>query len=241
MPRPPDGYFNAADQPIPGTHDPISRYMDKQRLMYWAHKQGRLGIPLNNSAAINIGSAVHSMVEHDLLEHPDSAIIETAHILADDEHIAKAITAFNAYRVWQRNVQLQPIAVEEPLISERYQYGGTPDVVGYVNGRLALVDFKSAAEPYSDNLVALAAHANLWNEHHPCEPIETCWLLCLPKDGGVPRDFMWGAADLRPQWLQFRLWLRAFRLEAACDEVMRNGLLATGCDADREFMKEQAS
>ncbi len=36
MPRPKNGYVNAAGQPVPGTHDPINRFMDKTALMHWA-------------------------------------------------------------------------------------------------------------------------------------------------------------------------------------------------------------
>jgi hypothetical protein len=236
MPRPPDGYHNAAGDPVPGTHDPIKRFADKTALMYWANAQGRKGLTLNDRTAIDIGGAVHLMAEHDLLDRPDSVIEEAAYAaLPNPEHLAKAVTAFNAYRSWRARVHLRPVAIEEPLVSERWQYGGTPDLIAVVNNALALVDFKTSARPYPDNLVALAAHANLWNEHHPDEPIETCWLICLPKDGAPPQPFQWDAADLRPQWLQFRLWLRSFRLEARCEEVMRGGLLMVGEEAGLEF------
>jgi hypothetical protein len=36
MPRPKSGYFNAAGQPIPGTHDITGRYKEMGGLMNWA-------------------------------------------------------------------------------------------------------------------------------------------------------------------------------------------------------------
>src|SRR5260370_16322743 len=59
MPRPANGYTNAAGDSIPGTHDPISRFMDQTALKFWAYKRGQQGLPLFDRAAIDIGSAVH--------------------------------------------------------------------------------------------------------------------------------------------------------------------------------------
>src|SRR5260370_3745820 len=59
MPRPAKGYTNAAGDAIPGTHDPISRFMDQTALKFWAYKRGQQGLPLFDRAAIDIGSAVH--------------------------------------------------------------------------------------------------------------------------------------------------------------------------------------
>jgi hypothetical protein len=57
VPRPANGYVNAAGQSVPGTHDPISRYMDRSALMHWAHKRGLDGLPLYARGPIDIGMA----------------------------------------------------------------------------------------------------------------------------------------------------------------------------------------
>jgi hypothetical protein len=62
MPRPKQGYV----QPIPGTHDPISRDMDQTALKFWVYKRGQQRLPLFDRAAIDIGSTVHGMAELDL-------------------------------------------------------------------------------------------------------------------------------------------------------------------------------
>src|ERR1700693_1660860 len=74
MPRPKQGYFNAAGQPIPGTHDPIQRFMDQTALKFWAYKRGQQGLPLFDRAAIDIGSTVHGIAELDLRGRPDREI-----------------------------------------------------------------------------------------------------------------------------------------------------------------------
>src|SRR5260370_34627676 len=95
MPSPKNGYVNAAGEPVPGTHDPISRYMDQTALKIWAHKQGLAGLPLYQRAAIDIGSTVHGMAELDLKGRPDREIEANCHAcLAAPGHLRQALSAF---------------------------------------------------------------------------------------------------------------------------------------------------
>jgi hypothetical protein len=216
MPRPKNGYVNAAGESIPGVHDPISRYMDQTALKHWAYKQGLAGRPLYERSAIDIGSAVHGMAELDLKGRPDREIEAYAHeALTAPDHLRKAFTAFEAFRRWREQCHVRAIAQEVPLVSETHQYGGTPDTIAMINGGLGLLDFKTSAKPYAENLVALAAHGRLWEENHPDQPLTAGYhLICLPKDGS---DFGHHAyADLSAQWELFQLWLAAYRVEKAC-------------------------
>jgi hypothetical protein len=216
MPRHKNGYFNAAGEPIPGAHDPISRYMDQTALKIWAHKQGLAGLPLYQRAAIDIGSAVHGMAELDLKGRPDREIEAYCHeCLAAPDHLRKAFSSFSAFRAWRQQCHVRAIAQERVLVSERWQYGGTPDTIAMINGGIGLLDFKTSAKPFPDHLVALAAHGALWEETNPQHPLTAGYhLICLPKDGS---DFAHHAyADLSRQWELFRLWLAAYRLEKGC-------------------------
>ena len=215
MPRPKNGYFNAAGAPVPGTHDPIKRYMDHTALMIWAHKQGQAGLPLYQRSAIDIGATVHGMAELDLKGRPDREIEAYCHqCLAAPDHLRAAWSAFAAFRAWRQQCQVRAIALERAMVSETWQYGGTPDTIAMINGGLGLVDFKTSARPFPDHLVALAAHGKLWEENNPQHRLSSYHLICLPKDGS---DFAHHAyADLAPQWELFRLWLEAYRLEKGC-------------------------
>jgi len=215
MPRPKNGYVNAAGQPIPGTHDPISRYMDQTALKHWAYKQGLAGLPLYQRSAIDIGSAVHGMAELDLKGRPDREIEAYAHeALTVPDQLRKAFTSFQAFRRWREQCHVRAIAQECPLVSETYQYGGTPDTIAMIDGGLGLIDFKTSAKPYPDNLVALAAHGRLWDENHPDQPLSSYHLLCLPKDGSAFKHHAY--ADLSQQWQLFTLYLDAYRIEKGC-------------------------
>jgi hypothetical protein len=133
MARPKNGYFNAAGQPVPGTHDPISRYMDQTALKIWAHKQGLAGLPLYQRAAIDIGSTVHGMAELDLKGRPDREIEAYCHeCLAAPDHLRKAFSSFAAFRTWRQQCHVRAIAQEKPMVSETWQYGGTPDTIAMI-------------------------------------------------------------------------------------------------------------
>jgi hypothetical protein len=205
MPRPKNGYVNAAGQPIPGTHDPISRYMDQTALKHWAHKQGLAGLPLFQRAAIDIGSAVHGMAELDLKGRPDREIEAYAHeCLAAPDHLRKAFSSFAQFRTWRQQCHVRAIAQETNLVSETWQYGGTPDTIAMIDGGLGLIDFKTSPKAYPDHLLALAAYGRLWEENNPQQPLSSYHLIILPKDGSAFQHH--AHADLSQQWTLFTLY-----------------------------------
>jgi hypothetical protein len=199
VPRPAKGYVNAAGQSVPGTHDPISRYMDRSALMHWAHKRGLDGLPLYARDAIDIGSAVHAMADLDLKGRPDREIENVAHDAGlPRDGFDKAMRAFMQFRKWRIGCHVQPIALECSLVSEVHQYGGTPDCIALINSKLSLVGFKTSLIPYADHLVAMAAHAALWNENNLGRLIEAFHWIGLSKDGAEFRHHEY--ANLSPQW-----------------------------------------
>jgi hypothetical protein len=103
------------------------------------------------------------------------------------------------------------VAQEVSLISEEYQYGGTPDTIALVGNGLGLLEFKTSREPYRDHLIAMAAYGQLWNENHPNQPVTGFHLIILPKDGS---RFQYHAyADLSRYWREFELYLELYRSE----------------------------
>lgn len=219
MPRPKDGYKNAAGQVIPGTHDPISRFMDQTALKFWAYKQGKAGLSLFDRSAIDIGSAVHHMAELDLRGRPDQEIEKLAHeMLTTPDQLQKAFISFAAFREWRERFHVRAIAQETPLISEKYQFGGTPDLIALVGNQRAIVDFKTSPKPYPDHLLGLAAHGQLWNENHPDMPLTGGYhLICLPKDGSPPQHYAW--YDLSQQFELYKLYLQAYHLDKLCSDA----------------------
>lgn len=216
MPRPSNGYVNKAGNKVPGTNDITSRYGDKSALLHWAHKQGAAGLPLYQRAALDIGSAVHKMAELDLIGAPDREIEATLHqYLSAPNHLEMAQTSFKAFREWRQQCRVRVLSQEVSIVSEAYQYGGTPDLIAIVNNGISIIDFKTGKGVYPEMKVALSAHANLWNEANPKMTIDTYHLIVLPKDGGAFQHHEF--VELAREWETFKLYREAYRLEKEWD------------------------
>ena len=53
------------------------------------------------------------------------------------------------------------LVLEEPLVSEDYNYGGTPDFYGVVDDKYELIDFKSGSGIYEEHYIQLSAYQHL--------------------------------------------------------------------------------
>lgn len=132
----------------------------KNPLMWWANNQGLQGKTLQESydTATIPGTIAHYLVECHLKEDkPDLSQYEK-----DD--IRKAMSAYNNFLEWTKQFKFRPLAVEPNLISELYQFGGTPDVFGFVMDKLCLIDWKTG-KIYEDIFLQLAAYEQLWLEN----------------------------------------------------------------------------
>lgn len=80
-----------------------------------------------------------------------------------------------------------PIASEESIYSEEYNFAGTIDLVKFIDGKLSIIDKKtSKAISKLRSEVQLNAYRLLWNELHPNMPIEALFILQL-KDNAEHR------------------------------------------------------
>jgi hypothetical protein len=193
--------------------------MDSTALKFWAYNRGKAGLPMFDRGAIDIGSTVHAMAEMDLRGRPDREIEAYIHnCLSAPDHLRKAFASFTAFREWRQQCSVRAIAQETPLVSETYQYGGTPDTIAIIGNGLGILDFKTSAKPYPDHLIALAAHGNLWNERHPGQPLTSYHLIILPKDGSGFQHHAYD--DLSPQWELFQIYLQAYAKDKACAAML---------------------
>mgnify|MGYP000970549762 CR=1 FL=1 len=166
MPTPRAGYFLADGTKVPGVTTILSRWKDSGGLLQWAFKQGQSGARTlyeERDKAADIGTLAHSMVEHRLTGR------DPANALAGqpEDYCVKARTAYAAFDAWMSQTQAKVISAEEPMVSERYKFGGTPDVVLRMpDGRLALGDVKTSNGIYRDYLMQVAAYGILWDENH---------------------------------------------------------------------------
>lgn len=103
--------------------------------------------------AADIGSAIHQWIEDWIKgENPE---------MPDDENIVNGITAFLK---WKRNNNIEFIESEEQVYSEKYNYIGTFDAIAKIDGKLAIIDFKSSSGIYNEMRYQLASYWHAWEE-----------------------------------------------------------------------------
>jgi len=186
MATPKAGYTNLEGKKLPSVTTIMSRFKDSGGLLYWAFEQGKLAqqgviakLYDNAEKAANIGTLAHSMVEKFVNGEDHMEVIKTVEL----EAATKALNAFQMFRDWheQTNIEIISHYQEIQLVSERYQYGGTPDAIGKFKDKLILLDWKTSNAIYTDYMLQLAAYAILWEENRG-EKIEGFYLCRFSKD-----------------------------------------------------------
>ncbi len=153
---------------VPGTTTVIGacKLGGIEGLLAWANREGLAGRNHRDSRdkAADAGTCAHDMVECHIRGR------EFTPVPYDAECLAKARHAFQAFHAWAQQTKLSPAHPELSLLSETYRYGGTLDAM-FVDGNLAVGDWKTSNGVYVDHLLQLAAYGNLWTENFPDQPI----------------------------------------------------------------------
>ena len=191
---------------VPSTTTIIGRWKESGGLIHWAWQLGVDGKDYRQerNKAADAGTLVHAMVE----QHAGGALVETIIAQAELEHpeeiLNPAKTGFKAYLEWAEQTKLEVIEQEMPLVSAEYHYGGTPDAVGYCNGKLALLDWKTG-KFYRDHLLQLAAYRHLLHENRPEDKLESFHLLRFGREFGQFVHYSWPVAIIDEAWESFVL------------------------------------
>lgn len=135
--------------------------LNKPALVKWANNLGLQGIDssryVDEKAAI--GTLAHQMIA-DYLRGEETDTSEYSKIQID-----QAENAVLAFFEWEKNRSIKPILVEEPMVSERFRFGGTIDCLAKLNGNLCLVDFKTSSGIFPEMMIQVAAYRALLAEH----------------------------------------------------------------------------
>lgn len=194
-------YKNADGKPLQGVTTVLNNNLawNKGALIGWAYKRGKEGKPLRDQDALDIGTIAHQWVEADIKGKPFKMPDITQEIKDKIEN------SFLAYLEWKEQVKFKLIQSELSLISETYQFGGTIDIIGEVNGKPAIIDLKTSEEIYIDHKIQVAAYKNIYNEVFFDNPITMVYILKLgKKDGGFSYHYL---PNLDKEWECFLVLL----------------------------------
>jgi len=148
-------------------------------LMWWANKQGLEGKTLQEAYdTVTVpGTIGHYLVECFLKKKEPQFNLEWS-----DKDIEGGKKSFANFEKWSEQFEFEPLAVEPNLISEEWQFGGTPDVIGLVLGELSILDWKSGKFGYPDSWIQPVAYKVL-AEENGYKPIKRFDVLQMPRDG----------------------------------------------------------
>ena len=137
--------------------------LNKPALVPWANKLGLQGIEVgkfvDDKAAI--GTLAHQMIA-DYLRGETTDTSEYSKM-----QIEQAENSILSFLEWEKSHKLNPILIEQPMVSERHGFGGTVDLVATINDdpELCLIDFKTSKGIFPEMFVQVAAYRELALEH----------------------------------------------------------------------------
>ncbi len=190
-------------------------------LMYWHWQQGFAGIEYKDifkQTKADIGTAGHGLITDYHLKGKDTPT-EWPGLTADE--FALALQALDSFKKWQRNMRFEPYATEINMVSEEYQYGLTPDIIGRFPDGLALVDLKTGNSIYDSHILQMAAYFHGWHEIHPDEPLtEGVHVLRIGKESANFTHHWWAA--LPPEaWEAFTLLKRLDEIHPIIEKLVK--------------------
>jgi len=202
-------YKNSKGQRIPGVTTVISANLgwNKQALMYWAWNEGMEGRNFRDTSqrAADAGTIAHEMIECDIKGK------EFQSNGRPQELIDKAETCYINFLDWKQKVKFSPFKTEIHLVSEKWQFGATPDCPAFIEDKLTLFDWKTGSGLYPDMLMQLAAYEIAWNENYPKDLMKGFYLLRIGKEDASWHYHHWDA--LPEAWECFKHLLELHKLQ----------------------------
>lgn len=167
-------YKDAKGNKVAGVTTAIG-VLAKPALIPWAYKRGKDGLALYESKdkSANIGTITHAKI----LAYYAGYEIDNSNISPEIWDMSER--CMQSFYEWAKSRNVKPILMEKPMVSEKYGFGGTPDLYGEMDGELTLLDFKSGSDIYDDYFMQLAAYRQLLEEqgYYP----EKIVILNIPK------------------------------------------------------------
>ena len=229
MTRPKEGYTLHDGTPVPGVTTIIGE-LNKPALVGWAGKTVAAAAVAHGKACLAAGkagkrapgfprwteilygkrdrAADDGTVAHNLFERH----LRGDHVEREDATDG-AWTAYVNAAQWLDETSLHIEPHEQPMVSEKYRYGGTPDALAYSQGnavlqdlgRPYLADWKTGGV-YAEHLIQMAAYAQLLRE---CQGVEVLGvrLVRFSRDHGDFVAHAWPREVLETGWKVFELLL----------------------------------
>lgn len=200
--------YKIDNKKVPSVTTILGRFKNATGLLIWANQIGLKGQLYQDELkkAGDIGTALHDLAE--------IHIKEEYYELPQDE---KVRNCFNQFLEWWDNNNYKVTWTEKHFCSEKYLYGGTPDLL--VNENI-LVDFKTSKGIYSDYLVQGSAYAKLIEENEN-RKIDKFIICRFSKDNSQTEIKEFSKEDLDNAFSYFKLLRKAFDLDKQINKLIK--------------------
>jgi hypothetical protein len=147
----------------------------KQALINWANRIGLQGISASKykDDKADIGTLAHEMVTNWLLKQ------DTDTSDYSQNQIDAAENSTLSFHEWAKSKEIEPILIEEALVSQKHEFGGKSDIYARINGVLELNDLKTGSGIYEEMIIQVSAYAHLLEENG--HPVERVRILNIPR------------------------------------------------------------
>lgn len=173
-------YKNDKNEEVPSVTT-VLKILNKPSLVYWANYLGFKRINVKNELkdTAAIGTDFHDMVSK-----------YTTGEAINGEHLNVAIELFLKFKGWALENKYDVLYSEKSLNCSKF--GGTIDSIGYVDGTLCMVDYKTSKNIYPSMFLQLAGYSLLVKENMPDEykKLEKFGILSVSVKNGIQSKFI---------------------------------------------------
>jgi len=153
----------------------------------------------------DIGTQTHNRIEWELREELG---LNSEFDARPELTSTGAEKAYNEWKKWRKDVNLKVIAVEQMIISEKYGYGGTLDLLAEIEGVLTVPDWKTGKRIYAESFLQNAAYRQAVREMGIGDPKKGI-IVRLPK---LEDDPGFEVADAGDEEYNFKIFLNTREL-----------------------------
>ncbi len=172
-------YKTSTGERLPGVTTVINELgWNKNMLIAWSRREALAG---NDPDKIKTESAKPGTLTHSFIEgHIKGEKVDTSDFTENQIELAK--NSYFAFVEWEKAMKPKYLGTEIQLVSEKYRFGGTADMIGEIGGELVLCDWKSSKGIYPEMTIQIAAYKIAYEEMNPGKKVHHGGILRLDRE-----------------------------------------------------------
>jgi hypothetical protein len=162
-------------------------------------EQARTAHDRTRQEAADIGTSVHDWLSVYWKNGMSSGCWQPQNLPEEQ----KAKNCVEAALNWFKEHSLTPVKIEDAQYSRKLKICGRPDFIGYIDGTLSVLDYKSTRSIYPEVALQMTAYGYMHEEEFGENP-STRWALRLDKETGEFEARKYEPETFNLDWETFR-------------------------------------